>query len=303
MPLPLHIHPPLLNTACPWATTQADLAALLACPSTGAITTRTSMLSPFAHDDAKHRFVFFDATVSTPGSGSASINSLGYSPLPLSEYMSILKRISTSKTVIISVTGPPGDIKQCYDLIVAAKQDVTFPLAMEINLSCPNIENAPPPGYEPSSLTTFLYGLPETPEVPVGVKVPPYTWSRQFDDLVTALESLRAKLSFVTSTNTLGNCLVLSNDESVLPSENGTGGMAGPPLHPLALGNVATLRKLLDESGLSGIQIIGVGGVRDGKGYKRMRKAGAAAVGLATGLGTLGIGVFEAIETDISGDW
>lgn len=80
--------------------------------------------------------------------------------------------------------------------------------------------------------------------------------------------------------------------------------MAGPPLHPLALGNVATLRRKFDaDPRLAHLDIIGVGGVYDSQGYKRMRRVGAMAVGIATALGRQGVGVFTAIEKDINSVW
>ena len=72
--------------------------------------------------------------------------------------------------------------------------------------------------------------------------------------------------------------------------------MAGAALHPLALGNVRTIRGLLDQhEELKDIAIIGVGGVSDGAGFKRMRAVGAEAVAVGTALGCEGIGVFERI--------
>jgi dihydroorotate dehydrogenase (fumarate) len=81
--------------------------------------------------------------------------------------------------------------------------------------------------------------------------------------------------------------------------------MAGAPLHPLALGNVATLRRMLDENGtkLGHVKIIGVGGVLDADGYRRMKAAGAYAVSVGTGLGLKGVSVFEDIERRLEGLW
>jgi dihydroorotate dehydrogenase (fumarate) len=71
-------------------------------------------------------------------------------------------------------------------------------------------------------------------------------------------------------------------------------GLAGAALHPLALGNVATFRRLLDESDETrNILIIGVGGVEDEDGADRMMSVGAGAVGCASALGRYGIKVFE----------
>ncbi|VZH89793.1 unnamed protein product [Fusarium fujikuroi] len=211
----------------------------------------------------------------------------------------------TGITFIVSVTGSPEDIQQSYTRIEAASKTLPFPLAIEVNLSCPNIPGAPPPAYGGAALEKYLDLLPSNPTLPVGIKTPPYTHHGQFATLIETLLPTVSSLSFITATNTLGSCLILENDklDPQLPG-TGVGGMAGPPLHPLALGNVSTLRKMLDQvPELSHIKIIGVGGVRDGDGYRRMRSVGAYAVAVGTGLGKQGPGVFERIERDLKGEW
>jgi dihydroorotate dehydrogenase (fumarate) len=337
MPPPaLSFHPPLLNSASPWATDASHLRALLECPSTGAVTTRTSLLAGFDHQPESHRFAFFNPATSKQSglasthsfpdakplpeasgdSDAASLNNLGYSPLPLKEYLSILQTLARElpeslwkKTVIISVTGTPAEVAGCYAEITAhagSSSSIPFPLAMEINLSCPNIPGHPPPAYEAEALASYINALPVHPSIAVGIKTPPYTHAGQFDTLISTLAETRAgnKLSFITATNTLGSCLILGEGgDAVLPG-SGIGRMAGPPLHPLAVGNVATIRGLLDSAdGLGHMGIIGMGGVSDGDGYKRMRAAGASAVGLATSLGKLGVAVFSNIEADIGSSW
>jgi dihydroorotate dehydrogenase (fumarate) len=80
------------------------------------------------------------------------------------------------------------------------------------------------------------------------------------------------------------------------------GGLAGAPLHALALGNVYTIKGLLfQQDALSGIQIIGVGGVEDVDGFNRMRAVGAAAVAVGTALGRKGVDVFEEIGRESRG--
>lgn len=123
---------------------------------------------------------------------------------------------------------------------------------------------------------------------------------------------LPCPITFITATNTLGSSLLLqpitepttSSPEPheyfhhVLNSANGTGigGLAGAPLHPLALGNVYTIKGMLfQHEALNHIQIIGVGGVEDAEGYRRMRAVGAAAVGVGTALGRKGIQAFQDI--------
>ncbi|KAL2261407.1 hypothetical protein VTK26DRAFT_4225 [Humicola hyalothermophila] len=358
LPPPLEINPPLLNSACPWATTLDDLRRLYACPSTGAVTTRTSLIGGFDHDPAKHQYAFFDqgthnASPTPDTQKNASLNSLGYSPLTLETYLDYIKTISdelqlqpgnpTSKPrkgFIVSVTGGPDGIAASYAMISSAAQDVRFPLAMEINLSCPNIPGRPPPAYSEEALVTYLDRLQhaifdpsvQRPRIPVGIKTPPYTHATQYEGLMAALERAAdaeggtgvCPVSFITATNTLGSCLVLGlegeeggrevedgkgRDRALLARfalpGSGLGGMAGAPLHPLALGNVCTIRRMLDERAdkLGHVRVIGVGGVLDAGGYRRMRAVGAHAVAVATGLGLKGLPVFGEIEEGLRGRW
>ncbi|PNS19811.1 hypothetical protein CAC42_7778 [Sphaceloma murrayae] len=327
------IEPPLLNSANPWCTTLQDLQTLYDNPHTGAITTRTSLIDGFDHNANIHQHTFFNPRdhkpkdreaqdYQIPSVQNSSLNTLGYSPLPLKTYLESVTALipppsspEKPKPIIVSVTGTPTQILQCYDLLTshAATLPSTKPLLMEINLSCPNIPSKPPPAYSGPDLLAYLTALQSHPSftspartVKIGIKTPPYTYHDQFATLVSALRSASGTLvedllpvDFVTATNTLGNCLLLDGEgKPVLGSASGSGigGMAGAALHPLALGNVRTIRSMLDaDPRLRGIEIIGVGGVEDADGYGRMRKAGAKVVGVGTALGREGVQVFKKI--------
>lgn len=341
----LDFHPPLLNSANLWATTKEDLEALYRCSRTGAITTRTALANGFGHDRAIHQYCFFEpkshairghsseahplphqgATLSDPIS---SLNTLGYSPFSVHEYLKIIEDLllkfkaedCPTKPIIISVAGSPAEVLDHYrsmshlQLNLNQNHDIPARLLMEINLSCPNIAGIPPPAYSRDELSKYLIPLADADPggwgtIQIGIKTPPYTYQTQFDELISALlESRKGRcpISFITATNTLGSSLVLSTVSlsPVLNSSTGTGigGLAGSTLHPLALGNVATIRRMLDAHELlQHIEIIGVGGVRDAAGYQRMRTVGAAAVGVGTALGVEGVAVFEGICENLEG--
>ncbi|KAI0471327.1 hypothetical protein F4859DRAFT_515544 [Xylaria cf. heliscus] len=380
LPPSLHIDPPLFNSANPWATTLEQLRDLYHYPATGAVTTRTALLDGFPHDDDVHRYAIFEAgTHRVAGAkGDASLNTLGYSPIPLDGYLGFIRRIheeegtkkekKKKKPFIVSVTSSPDEVAECYRRVARTARDVGVPLAMEVNLSCPNIPGKPPPAYDGEALRGYVRrvagvvaevmgedgegeekGKGRGRAIPWGVKTPPYTHAGQFDMFVSALrdcavafpgnkerdrdregdDGLRpiCPLTFVTATNTLGSCLLLGGTEStttaaaaattggtgaetestlsipVLPGL-GIGGLAGAPLHPLALGNVATLRRMLDaDPATRHVVVLGIGGVADAEGYRRMRSVGAAAVGVGTALGIRGLGVFGEIEEGLGGKW
>jgi len=328
MPLP-PIRPPLLNSANPWATTQEDLQRLFDCPHTGAVTTRTSLLHGFEHKNDIHQYTFFSPATqgtasrdakdgSIDSAYSGSLNTLGYSPIALSTYLAMLSRVVADselsaeqrdgKPFIVSVTGSAEAVSECYRLISTAQSKMSNPLCMETNLSCPNIPDKPPPAYLGESLKNYLEVLARvrcTNLVAIGIKIPPYTYLDQFTTLINALlatSNPKSLIDFITATNTLGSCLVVNGADGspaiTSASGSGIGGMAGAPLHPLALGNVRTLRTMLDEhEELKAIDIIGVGGVEAQAGFARMKAVGAKVVGVGTALGREGVDVFGKILT------
>ncbi|KAL2068482.1 hypothetical protein VTL71DRAFT_16580 [Oculimacula yallundae] len=358
------ISPPLLNSANPWATTEADLLALHNCPYTGAVTIRTSLWKAFIQHPSTHQYTFFSSSVghataeinvnlaegrghALPGETS-SLNTLGYSPIAFEEYVSMLVRLSRNSTLklkrdgkakpfIVSVTGSAEEVGRCYEhlLEVLNEPEKSYPvyeefstpsgnglgldLMMEINLSCPNIPEKPPPAYDGSSLTEYItavrYAKGRAPKtytrgLHVGIKTPPYTYQGQFHTLIDALNGSTGleggcPISFISATNTLGSCLVLDEkNDAALGSANGMGigGLAGDALHPIALGNVKTIRAMLDSSKYEDVRkiaIIGIGGVSDAAGYTRMMSVGAAAIGVGTALGREGVAVFEKIAKGV----
>ena len=204
-------------------------------------------------------------------------------------------------------------------------------VGIELNTSCPNITGSPPPAYHMADLTPILDVLAryfwEDRTLMIGLKLPPYVYSTQFDDLLRSVatysqsdpndESRRiSPFAFLTSVNTLGQTLFFAEQTVPLPgskaeaaptaSEEAStptgfalptviGAMAGEALHPLALGNVYTLRRLLDkheESSLREISIVGVGGVTTREAHVRMRRAGASVVACATILVQNGVKIF-----------
>jgi dihydroorotate dehydrogenase (fumarate) len=301
----------------------------------------------FFSSSTGHATTPIDVTTSPEGRGSvrdgetSSLNTLGYSPIVFEQYVEMLVHMSQEGTLsltspsgpkpfIVSVTGSAEEVSRCCGHLIKVLDDpdAVYPhaegkrsrglnLMMEINLSCPNIPDKPPPAYDGAALTEYIDAIARakfsTPAsnhkfLHVGIKTPPYTFHGQFQTLISALETSSKSneggcpISFITATNTLGSCLVFDpHGNPALGSVNGTGigGMAGDALHPLALGNVKTIRSMLDASeyeDVKQISIIGIGGVKDAEGFQRMRTVGADAVGVGTALGREGVGIFEKIS-------
>ncbi|KAI5800141.1 hypothetical protein DFH27DRAFT_591211 [Peziza echinospora] len=352
-PLLAALHPPLLNSSSPAATTSRQLKTLHASPHLGAITTRTTTLHGYPHDPSLHKHYFVDpstcAAISPQNeppqqphpllARSAThplgiLNTYGYSPFPLRYYLATIKDLllltpPSQKPIILSLgILAPTDLDACFALIAASNiiapptTTTTIPRVwIELNLSCPNLalvphapsSPSPPPlllplSHDPPSLTHFLqtallarkthfpFPGPHHPPPPLGLKLPPYPTpeilASAFSAIITACEEFahdhhntHAQIAYLASTNTLGNSLLLPFPDLPPPANALTGGLSGPPLHLLSLGNVAALAALVRASPCDWVRenvgVVGVGGVSDAAGYGRMRGVGAGAVGVA----------------------
>jgi dihydroorotate dehydrogenase (fumarate) len=267
----------------------------------------------------------------------SSINSYGYSPHPLATYLEWIQTIiqndpTSSKPFIISITSSsPNTLSSMISSIQSLRTTLRDAegshsrIAIELNTSCPNIADCPPPAYNFPSLAPLLSVLVEhywkDPTLTLGLKLPPYVWSTQFEEVIRGISELPANhaasrdvtegrnnpIAFLTCTNTLGSSLFFSgqaqhNHESTLSTcqfalPTAIGGLAGESIHALSLGNVHTFTRLLaGQPTLQDVKVIGVGGVTSPEALDRMRKAGASAVGCATLLGKEGVGAFKRLS-------
>uniref|UniRef100_A0A8H8CQN2 Dihydroorotate oxidase n=1 Tax=Psilocybe cubensis TaxID=181762 RepID=A0A8H8CQN2_PSICU len=298
----LDINPPLLNSSCAWSSNLQQLTELYESPYTGAVTTRTATLLGFKEDN-NHTVAFHVEALTT-------INSYGYSPHPLTEY------IEWHNSLRSTDVGRNGEFHSNSSRSTTRRKNWECTNWNRTYTSCPNIPNSPPSGYSFRSLLPLLevltaaYAKDNT--LTIGLKLPPYVHKDQFAEVFAVLQSLQnsaryngSAISFLTCTNTLGNSLLFSEQSiSTIESKNefavptGLGGLAGESLHPLALGNVYAFKKLISsQSGahaaLGNIKIIGVGGVTSKAAVERMTKAGADFVGCATLFGKEGVHAFE----------
>lgn len=270
-----------------------DLKSLYASPFTGGITTRTATLKGFPDDPKVHQvgtLNFIPCTekirrirlflqVAFSSTTTTSLNSYGYSPYPLSQYIEwahrlILDNPQSTKPIIISITfdslGLNGNesetsLETLLEKIQILRREISdiptnggqyVRIGVEINTSCPNITNKPPPAYEPASMRPLLAVIAKhvskDPSLVVGLKLPPYVHAKQFTDVVSELAKISPAqgphpIAFLTCTNTLGSSLLF--EDQTLPSNFEKpsepvgfavptiyGGLAGESIHPLSLG-------------------------------------------------------------------
>lgn len=146
--------------------------------------------------------------------------------------------------------------------------------AIELNISCPNVDhgnNGLLIGQVPELAYQAVKAAVEASSVPVYVKLTPSV----ADITLLAKAAEDAGATGLTMINTLvGMCFNLKTRQPILA--NGTGGMSGPAVFPVAL---KLIRQVAQTTNLP---IIGMGGVDSSDKALEMMIAGASAIGVGT---------------------
>lgn len=137
--------------------------------------------------------------------------------------------------------------------------------AVELNLSCPNVEEAPETAAE---IVAACRGVTE---LPLFAKLSPATW----DIAESARAVAGAGADGLSLVNTIRG---LALDERTLKPVLGpaVGGLSGPAIKPIALAAVFACHRAVD------LPIVGMGGVRSGRDALELLACGASAVALGT---------------------
>ena len=146
--------------------------------------------------------------------------------------------------------------------------------AIELNISCPNVDHGNHGlliGQVPELAYAAVKASVENSDVPVYVKLTP-----SVADITTVAKAVEeAGATGLTMINTLvGMRFDLKTRKPIIA--NGTGGMSGPAVFPVAL---KLIRQVAQSSDLP---IIGMGGVDSAEAAIEMMIAGASAIGVGT---------------------
>jgi len=147
-----------------------------------------------------------------------------------------------------------------YAETCARLDDVTI----ELNLSCPNVDEAP------ESAAEIVGACREVTANPLYAKLSPHSWN--LGETVRAVEAAGA--DGVSMVNTLRGASLEADLRTTL--ERGTGGYSGPALKPVALAAVLAARRA------TSLPIVGMGGVRTGRDALELIACGANDVALGT---------------------
>ena len=144
--------------------------------------------------------------------------------------------------------------------------------AIEVNLSCPNLEDGQMFSFDTLRSAEIVSAVKEATEVPVGAKLSPNT-----PDVVgVSAACAEAGADFVVLTNTAFGFGVSLDTKKPLLS-GGVGGYSGPGLKPLSIRCVYEVGRALPT-----LPIVGCGGVTNGRDVLEYLIAGASAVEMGT---------------------
>lgn len=180
----------------------------------------------------------------------------------LAETLPRLRQLGVPLWVSVGGFSAAEYAETCAALSAVTEGDVE---AIELNLSCPNVDEAP------ESAAAIVAACRAVTSLPLYAKLSPSAW-----DLAEAARAVEAAgadgLSLV---NTLRGLAL--DDRTLQPKlGRGTGGYSGPALKPVALAAVYTCFEAVE------IPIVGMGGVQSGLDALELIAAGASAVALGT---------------------
>jgi len=167
--------------------------------------------------------------------------------------------------------------------------------SIELNLSCPNVPGKPQTGYDFDISRNLLEQVCKVVKQPLGLKLPPYFDIPHFEMMAEVLNDF--PISYVVCINSIGNGLVIDTDEEcvVIKPKLGFGGIGGDFIKPTALANVRKFYTLLRDD----IDIIGVGGIKDGMDAFEHILCGASAIQIGTQYMREGTGCYARIADEL----
>ena len=143
--------------------------------------------------------------------------------------------------------------------------------ALELNVSCPNVETGLVMGADPDETARLIYRVRALTEKPLIVKLTPNAG----DVPAVAAAAQEAGADAVSLINTLRG-MALDPRTGTPWLGGGTGGVSGPAVRAIALAQVHAVARAIE------IPIVGMGGVQSGRDARDLIRAGATLVGVGT---------------------
>jgi dihydroorotate dehydrogenase (NAD+) catalytic subunit len=180
--------------------------------------------------------------------------------------------VANQAKIIVSIAGETVDE---YGVLARRLRAVTGISAVEVNISCPNVENRGQVfACHPDTATAVIEAVRRNigGELPIVAKLSP-----DVTDIVEiAAAVINAGVDGLALINTLlGMVIDITNMKPKLAGK--TGGLSGPAIRPIAVRAIYQVHQAFPN-----IPIVGMGGVTNGRDALEMILAGASAVSVGT---------------------
>ncbi len=207
---------------------------------------------------------------------SGLINAIGlHNPgirVVVDEYAPIWEQWPTP--VIVNIA---GDSVEEFVQLAEHVEGVAGIAAIEVNVSCPNVRKGGAVfGANAQAVAEVTEAVRRATTLPLIVKLSPNTG----DIRATALAAASSGADAVSLINTITS-LRIDIDARRLILGNGTGGLSGPAIMPIALRMVYEVASALRETHLR-VPVIGIGGISTAQDALEFLMAGASAVQIGT---------------------
>lgn len=260
--------PAPLFTASGCASSGRELAQFFPLSSIGAVVTKSVMLKARLGRPTPRM-------AETP---SGMLNSIGLQGPGIDAFLEhdVPWLLDNGARVIVSIA---GESVEEYAILARRLRTVTGLSAVEVNISCPNVEDRGMVfACDPDASRAVIEGVRRTlgGALPIIVKLSP-----DVTDIVSIARAvLDAGADVLALINTLLGMVI--NTETMRPHLGGkTGGLSGPAIRPVAVRAIYQVHQAFPK-----VPILGMGGVRSGRDAFEMILAGAS--GISVGTATFG---------------
>jgi len=249
----------------------AELAAYVDLSALGAVVVKSLSAEPWGGNPPPRVFPAAAGMLNSVGLSNPGIEAWLDHELPL--------LAATGARVVASIWGfTAEDYGRCAGALRAAWETgrARSVVAVEVNVSCPNIEDRRQMFAHSCAGTTAAMGAASAALAPTGLPL----WAKLSPNVTDLTEIAGAALVAGAETLTLVNTLMgLALDPLTGRPRLGAGGggLSGPALHPVAVRAVYECRQAFPET-----PIVGVGGIVTGEDGAELLAAGADAVQVGT---------------------
>ena len=256
--------PAPLFTASGCASSGKELAQFFPLREIGAVVTKSIMLKPRAGRPTPRM-------AETP---SGMLNSIGLQGPGIDAFLAddVPWLASQGARIVVSIA---GETAEEYGVLARKLRGVSGISAVEVNISCPNVENR---GLvfacDPNSSTEVVKNVRGIigGDLPILAKLTP-----DVTNIATIASAvINAGADGIAMINTVLGMVI--NTDTMRPHLGGkTGGLSGPAIRPIAVRAIYQVRHALPN-----VSILGMGGVASGKDAFEMILAGASGVSVGT---------------------